>query len=619
MRSNAEHARSQEACCCSRSRLSSPRSRRPAPVLEARGRARLPGGRALGRGGRLGGSPAARPPPAAARRRGAGRLVPGAGLPRRAVRRHRQRRQGAARRRHGGLGPLRRARARVHALAVGPDGRVYAATSPDGKVYAIDAAGKAEVFYDPSDRYIWALAFDREGALFVATGARGPGAPRATRRARARRLHEQRDPRALARRRREGQRLRRHRARRHRVPDRSALKVFAVFDSPYREVKALAIGADGSLYAAVVDGRGPETTPRPPAPPPQSCWPARPWRRGHCQRERDDGGTTGTAHGRRAAGSRPAAAREGRAAADPCLGRRRHALELSRRRAVLRRLDGRRRPRRHGQPRQGLPRVGRRTLGARRHAAGGAGDRNRPHRGRGGRARDREPGARASLEREASERGRFVSNVKDAASLASWGRLSWEGDAPAGTSVRLETRLGNTATPDATWTEWTATPASGLAPSERARFLQLRLLLTGSARATPSVEAVSAAYLQRNLPPVLRPITVHPPGEAFQKPISASGELEILGLDVDPLSERAAGSAGRRARRRPSASAASSTSTGCAPSRGRPTTRTATRCSTTSRTGRSATTAGGRCARASPSPSSPGTRRRSRAAATRSA
>jgi hypothetical protein len=51
---------------------------------------------------------------------------------------------------------------------------------------------------------------------------------------------------------------------------------------------------------------------------------------------------------------------------------------------------------------------------------------------------------------------------------------------------------------------------------------------------------VNTAFLQRNLPPTIRSIAVHPPGEAFQKPITASGEPEILGLDVDPLSERAA-------------------------------------------------------------------------------
>jgi hypothetical protein len=61
----------------------------------------------------------------------------------------------------------------VHALAVGPDGRVYAATSPDGAVWAIDAAGKKSRFFDPAEKYIWALAFDDSGGLLVATGGEG--------------------------------------------------------------------------------------------------------------------------------------------------------------------------------------------------------------------------------------------------------------------------------------------------------------------------------------------------------------------------------------------------------------------------------------------------------------
>ena len=48
----------------------------------------------------------------------------------------------------------------VHAVAVGPDDRVYAATSPDGAVYAIDADGGTRSFFDPEETYIWALAFD---------------------------------------------------------------------------------------------------------------------------------------------------------------------------------------------------------------------------------------------------------------------------------------------------------------------------------------------------------------------------------------------------------------------------------------------------------------------------
>jgi hypothetical protein len=122
--------------------------------------------------------------------------------------------------------------------------------------------------------------------------------------------------------------------------------------------------------------------------------------------------------------------------------------------------------------------------------------------------------------------------------------VSWEGASPAGTSVKLESRAGNTDQPDATWTEWRPVAAGAGGDSghaDRARFFQLRLTLEqGKDGASPVVETVSAAYLQRNVPPEVRTITVHPAGEAFQKPISVSGDPEILGLDPDPVGERAA-------------------------------------------------------------------------------
>src|ERR1700733_1687520 len=60
----------------------------------------------------------------------------------------------------------------VFAVAVDSDGVVYAATSPDGKVYRIEK-GKATEFFAPQAKYIWALAFAKDGSLFV--GAGNPG------------------------------------------------------------------------------------------------------------------------------------------------------------------------------------------------------------------------------------------------------------------------------------------------------------------------------------------------------------------------------------------------------------------------------------------------------------
>jgi len=63
----------------------------------------------------------------------------------------------------------------VFAVWADADGTVYAGSSPRGKVYRIgkEKGAKAEVFFDPGETYIWALARSAGGDLLVGTGTQG--------------------------------------------------------------------------------------------------------------------------------------------------------------------------------------------------------------------------------------------------------------------------------------------------------------------------------------------------------------------------------------------------------------------------------------------------------------
>jgi hypothetical protein len=75
----------------------------------------------------------------------------------------------------------------VQALVMSKSGALYAATTPDGKVYRVERRGSGDaknakqgtsewsssVYFDPGTKYIWDLALDDSGNLYVATGDKG--------------------------------------------------------------------------------------------------------------------------------------------------------------------------------------------------------------------------------------------------------------------------------------------------------------------------------------------------------------------------------------------------------------------------------------------------------------
>jgi hypothetical protein len=149
------------------------------------------------------------------------------------------------------------------------------------------------------------------------------------------------------------------------------------------------------------------------------------------------------------------------------------------------------------------------------------------------------PGKVFRLATERAPRGTYESEARDAQMVATWGSISWHASVPAGSQIELFTRSGNTETPDETWSSWSAahTRAEGSPiTSPKARYLQWRAVLSGKGDG-PVLTSVTAAYLQRNLRPQVRSITVHPPGIVFQKPYTA-GEPDLAGFDDQTTPDR---------------------------------------------------------------------------------
>ena len=418
----------------------------------------------------------------------------------------------------------------VHAVAPAPKGGFYVGTSPDGRIYHVAADGTSRTFFDPDARYIWSLVTDRAGNLFAATGDKGiiykitpdgKGAPfYRTNTTNVVSLAFTRTGELLA---------------GTEAPGRvfridAAGKPFVLLDSPYREIHALRVAPDGTLYVAAVNGAGgsPAAEPaasEPPRPPvgtvsaeitgispiegpisgsPPAAAPRTPRRsgRGAIYRIQPDGlwdllwdtgedapfdlvvepdgsllvgtGTEGKIF--RVAGEPARATLLARAGARQVT-------------ALVREASGR-------------------ILGATSN-----------------------PGKLFALSPEPARRGTYESEVRDAGTVATWGVIRWRA-ALNGGRIEVATRTGNTSAPDETWSAWSApyTAADGeQITSPNARYLQWRLTMTGAGRSSPVLTSVTAAYLPRNLRPLLSSITVHPPGTVFQRPFS-TGDPEIAGL-----------------------------------------------------------------------------------------
>lgn len=420
------------------------------------------------------------------------------------------------------------AEAEVQALAFGPDGRLFAASNPEGRVYAIDKTGKSTVFFDPEERYIWAIAFDAQGRLWVSTGgegriyrvdAKGVGTtilssqdahvtslsvgPNGS-------MFAGSSPSGLV----------------YSIDAKDNVRV--LYDSNYREVKALLPLPNGSVYIALVDGRSEIPLPRPtPSPSPGAS-------------PQPDGVTASTSIEVFAFPAGPPRPPEtGRSGSGPARG----AIFLV---SALGDADqlwsGDESPfflfRRNDAILFGTGSKGRvyevrddrtytlvRTMPQEQLTAAvpsPSGDMV---------IASSNPGKLQYLKSNSENKGVFTSAARDFDNVAQVGALE---TSTASTAISYEIRTGNSTVPDTTWSNWEPVTAGQAPPrSPQARFAQIRATLT-DASVKPSLSWLQLAYVQRNIRPLIRELTLYPAGDAFQRTggASTSGEPEIAGLET---------------------------------------------------------------------------------------
>jgi hypothetical protein len=77
-----------------------------------------------------------------------------------------------------------------------------------------------------------------------------------------------------------------------------------------------------------------------------------------------------------------------------------------------------------------------------------------------------------------SSNGTFTSGVLDGGSVTNWTSATWNADLPPGTSILVETSTGSSATPDSSWSAWSAVHTDGTITSPANPYIRYRITLT---------------------------------------------------------------------------------------------------------------------------------------------
>lgn len=412
----------------------------------------------------------------------------------------------------------------VSAIAVGRDGSVYAGTSPDGKVYRIPANGTPTVYFQPGEKYIWSLAVAPDGALIVGSGENGRiyRVTAAGSTAQGALMFDSSETHIIS-----------------LTADASGNiyagtdpggfvlrfgqdgKAFALLDSPLREIHELALGIDGSLYALALgesvstsdgspDSDKPETK-SVTAAKPKNAPPAAPAPQ---KSKYDLSGAKSAVYRLLPSGQVDIIWRSDSVSAFALYA---HQTGSG---VMIGTSD---RGRIYSIRNEGTESLALQTGEGQVSAINVFGDRLL--------ATTSSQGKLFRIGGETNAESRYESPVLNASGNASWGRIWWRGSG----GVRIQTRSGNTESPDETWSDWSrayGSAAGESVSSPAAAFLQWRAVFPAGSEDV-SLSEVHVSYLPANVGPEILAIEILPAnvGLAPNPKVPIDPNIETSGMD----------------------------------------------------------------------------------------
>jgi hypothetical protein len=447
----------------------------------------------------------------------------------------------------------------IFALAAAPDGSLFVASSPEGKIYRVTLDGKSSEFFDPKTKYIWSLALDSKGNLYAATGdqgkifkidAKGKGEVfYDSKQTHIMCLTLDREGNLLA----------------GSVPGGVIYRIdpqgkaFVLYQADLPEIHDLAVDAEGRIYAAALGGAGGKATPFLFTPQPSGTQIP-----GAVTTVTVTAETSEAAKGKEGQAPSPAQAETSsfnlRTPQTPLLPTPRlpqgrgsliqiqpdNTVETVwssnnesifglavRGNHVLFSTDSDGRifdlvPSRNGQKLTLLTET-RESLASRLLLEG-----SDLYVATSNIARLFRVGANLVQE------GTYESPVKDTKFVSRWGVLAWRADLPAAARLEFYTRSGNSDRPDQTWSDWAGPyrdSAHSVIQSPAARYLQWKAVFRAGSGAGPTLDEVTASYLNQNLPPQVRSLSVNTGGERTSPtgtPSTPSSATPTVTVSVGP-------------------------------------------------------------------------------------